>query len=167
MWKCPECGEEISRLRYSVQTTGTEWGTLTLPCRHREPNDIEEYCDTDYDDSETQGWETYEYNCDECDATITLSELEWEDDEEEEERKEKEKEMEMEEEKHNIIHSKANVIHEQEGILQKMMICDICKTAYPLTMQTFNQQECPKCGRMISKNNFEELLDKGFYKTNE
>jgi len=164
MWKCPECGAEISTMKYSAQTTGNEWGTISLPNKRREQDQIENYSDTNFDDSENTDWGPYKYTCNECEEIVNLSNLIWVEEEEEEKGEE---EKEIEEEKHDIIYPKNNIIEEQNGILEKMLICDVCKTTYPLSNYSNQHQECPKCGKIIKIEEFKRLLDKGFYNKNE
>lgn len=76
MWKCPECLEEITSLKYNQSVTEyrTEYGTYALP----ESGDAFEG-DHDCDDSETNDSDSGDdtiYSCPHCEAEISLSSLE-------------------------------------------------------------------------------------------
>lgn len=75
MYKCPHCHEELSNLDYSIPQV--EYGSLSLPIRRYQGDDISNH--GDYDSHDTESTESPRFDCPECHITIPLQDLIWED----------------------------------------------------------------------------------------
>jgi len=168
-WKCPECEAEITYLKYSVTTTGTEYGSADLDDENQSHGDriIEHSCD-DSDGGEWDG--SPDYSCPECDTGLSEDDVVWEDEEEEDEEEcssGPKKEVD-EETLHNIITPSKPIIS-KDNPKDASTTSIICKKCFHLFVRgkddIYGEEfcECPKCGESNSTTEFQKLLKEGYY----
>lgn len=160
-WQCPECKEEISRLNYSVNTSGSEYGSADLNTQKVIRNRITDYDSQDNDNTEWS--DTPDYSCPECSDDVDIDDLIWTDEDEEEKPKIKLEE----EETHNIITPQNQIIrHDRLTSIDDNMICENCKHIF-VTDTEYNDNEesvtCPKCGTENSKEDYKNHIESGFF----
>lgn len=178
-WKCPRCLAPVEDLRYSVSTSGTEYGTAMLSDVNEEDDRI---TDHEYSDTGDTNWEgDTDYECPHCDKSVDPSELIWiggEDDVPAEPTPEKPPEP--IEAGFEIIKPEKNIIDNDQDVdnpIESSIICkgcfhilvtnqrDIEQTRYQNEHNSDNEffVECNKCGSINSTVEFRELLKEGFF----
>jgi len=172
MWICPSCEEEITRLRFEVPTTSYDRGDAYLrkanlvEGQHRKEI-VDDYNTDDSGDNEWDG--DISYFCPHCDDQVNLFELIWRDPEPVKETKKKEepkKPEEPEETLHKIIKPEIELGGEKmwrENQANFLIICKKCKHTFPTDPNARDSElyECPKCGTMMTKDEFWKLFNEG------
>lgn len=183
-WKCPRCDAPVDDLRYSVSTSGTEYGTASLSDVNEEDDRI---IDHDYSDNGDTNWEgDCEYECPHCDRSVDPSELIWigDEDEEEEEDVKESKEPGDEEASHDIIRPEENIIEKDKGdsANRTSIICKECRHVlvcdmddldhgyhdYTIRNRGYGEKDeffvvCTKCNHINSTIEFANLLKEGYF----
>lgn len=166
-WICPKCNAEIEELRYSVPITDVEYGTACLP-DHGDVDDECEIIDHEYSDSSGSNWDgDPEYECQECDHTIDLSEIKWKNNiEDDEETIKKEKAEILEETTHTIIRPIKNIMNpEPPKTTNNSICCKNCRHIMVLNGDIYGEIfcECPICNEVNSTTEYISLVHSGFY----
>ncbi len=185
MWRCPECHNEISELKYNVRVGYTDYGSAELAERAtfnpegkiRVNQIIDQHSSNDSGDPEWDGDPMY--SCPECDDEVLLEKLIWEPEEETvKEKKEKaDKEERFEEETHEIVRSNFEWESSQDQSDFAMKCRNIsCKKPFVFnpdggtTLSAWDTKklifvDCPHCGfKNDLQKNRESIRNGKFYR---
>jgi hypothetical protein len=175
MWICPNCEEEITCLKYEVNTSSYEYGDADLSDHDiTDGSDRNKIIDFNCNGCGDNSWDgTPQYTCPLCNDNISLNQIQWvpNDDEtlteKKQEEKKKEKPEEPEETLHNII--KGIDLGGEKGFrhnqTDSIMICKKCIKPFPFetTKNNGNDEyfECPHCGVTNSYKEYRNFLREG------
>ena len=176
-WKCRHCNEEITEIRYSVLTSGTEYGNATLS-DEKETDTSDIVIEHNYSDSGDTNWEdNCEYECMECDHNIDPEEdLIWIGDEDDEENEEEN----LEENPNakiifSLNHKQSKCIENNQWknetmdeMINNSTICPKCKYLFPLDIDTNTEKLikddeliiCPKCNKEFTNKESKKIITK-------
>ena len=181
-WKCPGCQAPVDDLRYSVSTSGTEYGTAMLTDVNEEDDRITDHEFSDTGDTNWEG-DTAEYECPHCDRSIDPSELIWIG-KGADESNVKPKEPEDEELSHKIIKPEEEILdnsNRTDQAIESSIICSQCfhvivcdKDELTHGYRGYGRQrnnnepdeffiECTKCNHINSTIEFDKLLKEGYF----
>ena len=178
-WKCPECEEYLEYIKYSVDTSGREYGIADLN-NSPSANVIDTVTRSNYDliedyscdDNDGGSWEgSPDFECPHCNHTLDINDIVWEIEETPVVTKMKAQLQEgiLEETIHNIIGPTTKIIDNSfNSKRESSIICKECKHLYVYNTgnrydSSSGESSCPKCGTENTVAEFQLLAEEGFF----